>query len=178
MTFGGLCLVFELLLAKSYMDQLIFVIEGIVNMATSTARWSFASIRTNLYMHLIRNDPLSYRYHVTKLMEVLFTRELITRLGSSTRVNMNLVDPGLCIFNLDRKSGRPPDMLRLVRLILNRTTEVGSRALVLAALAGARQLARRVLNLEAGLSQVLYRKGITVSGQISHELFITIVTVK
>ncbi|KAJ5889156.1 NAD(P)-binding protein [Penicillium tannophilum] len=66
-----------------------------------------------------------------------FTRELITRLGSSTRVNMNLVDPGLCISNLDRKSGRPPDMLRLVRFILNRTTEVGSRALVLAASAPA-----------------------------------------
>lgn len=50
---------------------------------------------------------------------------------------MNLVDPGLCISNLDRKSGRPPDMLRLVRLILDRTTEVGSRTLVLAASAPA-----------------------------------------
>ncbi|KAJ5769315.1 NAD(P)-binding protein [Penicillium odoratum] len=78
---------------------------------------------------------LCYRYQATKLMEVLFTRELVARLGSFTRVIINLVNPGLCISNLDRNNGSP--VMKLVRRILDRTTEVGSRTLVLAASAPA-----------------------------------------
>lgn len=78
-----------------------------------------------------------YRYQATKLMEVLFTRELVARLGSSTRVIINLVNPGLCTSNLERNSGKPSVVLRLVRRILDRTTEVGSRTLVLGASAPA-----------------------------------------
>ncbi|KAJ5662863.1 NAD(P)-binding protein [Penicillium longicatenatum] len=77
------------------------------------------------------------RYQVTKLMEILFTRELVSRLGSSTRVIINLVNPGLCSSNLERTSGKPPAVLRLVRYILDRTTEVGGRTLVLGASAPA-----------------------------------------
>lgn len=78
-----------------------------------------------------------YRYQVTKLMEVLFTRELVARLGNSTRVIVNLVNPGLCTSNLDRNSGNPSAVVRLVRRLLDRTTEVGSRTLVLGASAPA-----------------------------------------
>lgn len=70
-------------------------------------------------------------------MEVLFTRELVARLGPSTRVIINLVNPGLCTSNLGRDSVNPPAVLRLVRFILDRTTEVGSRTLVLGASAPA-----------------------------------------
>lgn len=70
-------------------------------------------------------------------MEVLFTRELVARLGDSTRVIVNLVNPGLCTSNLERNSGKPPAVARLLRRILDRTTEVGGRTLVLAASAPA-----------------------------------------
>ncbi|KAJ5722917.1 NAD(P)-binding protein [Penicillium malachiteum] len=73
-----------------------------------------------------------YRYQATKLMEVLFTRELVARLGASTRVIINLVNPGLCTSNIER-SGNPSLLLRIVHRILDRTTEVGSRTLVLGA---------------------------------------------
>ena len=70
-------------------------------------------------------------------MEVLFTRELVARLGSSTGVIINLVNPGLCTSNLERNSGQAPAVVRIVRRILDRTTEVGSRTLVLGASAPA-----------------------------------------
>lgn len=66
-------------------------------------------------------------------MEILFTRELVARLGPATRVIINLVNPGLCVSNLERNSGKQPAALRLVRFMLDRTTEVGSRTLVLGA---------------------------------------------
>ncbi|KAJ5557480.1 NAD(P)-binding protein [Penicillium frequentans] len=100
----------------------------------------FPEINTpDLYAKLNEKSDFSQqpRYQVTKLMEVFFTRELVARLGSSTRVIINLVNPGLCTSNLDRNSGKSPAMLRLVRFILDRTTEVGSRTIVLAASAPA-----------------------------------------
>lgn len=66
-------------------------------------------------------------------MQVFFTRELVARLSSSTGVIINLVNPGLCTSNLERNSDKAPVVLRLVRRILDRTTEVGSRTFVLGA---------------------------------------------
>ncbi|OQE14431.1 hypothetical protein PENFLA_c038G09954 [Penicillium flavigenum] len=76
----------------------------------------FISIRAALYIHLLP------RYQVTKLMEVLFTRELVA--------NLSLASVPLL-------AGKAPAVLRLVRRILDRTTEVGSRSLVLGASAPA-----------------------------------------
>lgn len=77
------------------------------------------------------------RYQVTKLIEVLFTRELIARLKSKTAsapfVIINIVNPGLCFSNLDRSGSEPALIVRIMRRILDRTTEVGGRTLVLAA---------------------------------------------
>lgn len=73
-------------------------------------------------------------------MEVLFVREFVARLGSTSTappVIIDMVNPGLCKSSLLRD---PPLHLRIVlslmSLILARTTEVGSRPLVLAACAG------------------------------------------
>ncbi|CAI7629458.1 unnamed protein product [Penicillium glandicola] len=92
----------------------------------------------DLYAKL--NDKSSFsreaRYRGTKLMEILFTREFVARLGASTRMIVNLVNPGLCTSNLDRDNGNPI-WKRLLRRLLDRTTEVGSRTLVLAASAPA-----------------------------------------
>ncbi|PYI31870.1 NAD(P)-binding protein [Aspergillus indologenus CBS 114.80] len=80
------------------------------------------------------------RYQATKLIEVLFARELVARLGDkqdtivgdTPPVIINLVNPGLCAS--DRARGEPPSILaRIARWIFERTTEVGGRTLVLAA---------------------------------------------
>ncbi|RAH64715.1 NAD(P)-binding protein [Aspergillus aculeatinus CBS 121060] len=80
------------------------------------------------------------RYQATKLIEVLFTRELVARLSTKQEddadgtppVIINIVNPGLCASDLAR--AEPPSVIaRIARQILERTTEVGARTLVLAA---------------------------------------------
>lgn len=65
-------------------------------------------------------------------------RELVARLfkgqeSSSPPVIINLVNPGLCESNIDRADKPPGLLMRRLRSILFRTTEVGGRALVLGA---------------------------------------------
>ncbi|KAF6823824.1 Retinol dehydrogenase 11 [Colletotrichum musicola] len=78
------------------------------------------------------------RYQITKLMEVLFVRELVARRAKTQNsgpnpVIINLVNPGLCESNIDRTGKSPGLVIRLLRPILFRTTEVGGRAMVLGA---------------------------------------------
>jgi retinol dehydrogenase 12 len=81
------------------------------------------------------------RYQVSKLMEVLITRELVARLKSNQDfvehlITINVVNPGLCYSNLGHDNvTKPSFMFRMVYKILARTTEVGGRCLVLAAAA-------------------------------------------
>ncbi|KAB8204197.1 NAD(P)-binding protein [Aspergillus parasiticus] len=97
----------------------------------------------DLYAKLSEREAFSQqpRYQVTKLIEVLFMRELVARLKSKTvsapSVIINIVNPGLCFSNLDRSGSEPPLIVRIMRRILDRTTEVGGRTLVLAAAAPA-----------------------------------------
>ncbi|EXJ82356.1 hypothetical protein A1O3_06169 [Capronia epimyces CBS 606.96] len=94
------------------------------------------------------------RYNVSKLLEVLFVRELVARLNtaatnhststsapttstSTSPVVITLVNPGLCVSQLDRDLPRPLQLvLGLLRLLVGRSTEVGSRTFVHAASAG------------------------------------------
>ncbi|PWY83369.1 short-chain dehydrogenase/reductase [Aspergillus heteromorphus CBS 117.55] len=91
----------------------------------------------DLYAKL--NDQAEFsqqpRYQATKLIEILFTRELVARrkTASPPAVIINVVNPGLCTSNLDRRGPQPPLLVRIVRRILDRTTEVGGRTFVLAA---------------------------------------------
>ena len=95
----------------------------------------------DLYAKL--SDETSYsqqpRYQVSKLLEVLLIRELVARLKPTTppAVIINLVNPGLCSSTLGRSDAPPPVPARIVRRILDRTTEVGARTYVLAASAPA-----------------------------------------
>jgi hypothetical protein len=71
---------------------------------------------------------------------VLFIRELVARLKGEKEttippVIINLVNPGLCTSNLDRSGEKPAAIVRFIRWILDRTTEVGGRTFVLAAAA-------------------------------------------
>lgn len=72
------------------------------------------------------------RYEATKLLEVLINREMAPRIAGSGVV-LNMLNPGLCHSELARDAGF---LVSLAKLIFARSTEVGSRTLVLAASAG------------------------------------------
>lgn len=80
------------------------------------------------------------RYQVTKLIQVIFVCELVARLKGEKKatyspVTINLVNPGLCTSNLNRSGKKPAVIVRFIRWILDRTTDVGGRTFVLAAAA-------------------------------------------
>jgi NAD(P)-dependent dehydrogenase (short-subunit alcohol dehydrogenase family) len=72
------------------------------------------------------------RYPTSKLLEVLVVRQIAPELEGSG-VILNMLNPGLCHSELARDAGL---FLAFFKFLLARTTEVGSRTLVAAALAG------------------------------------------
>ncbi|KAI1626043.1 hypothetical protein EDD37DRAFT_626225 [Exophiala viscosa] len=96
----------------------------------------------DLYEEL--NDKSAFngmdRYNVSKLIEVLFVRELVDRMKATSPeppVVITLVNPGLCRSNLDRSMNVVAQWLLYgFRLIAGRSTEVGSRTLVYGACTG------------------------------------------
>ncbi|KAH7921754.1 NAD(P)-binding protein [Leucogyrophana mollusca] len=71
------------------------------------------------------------RYNVSKLLQVIFVRELAARLPTPTPVSISTVHPGLCYSNIDRDlSGFLKYFLLCLKSISGRSTEVGSRTLV------------------------------------------------
>jgi NAD(P)-dependent dehydrogenase (short-subunit alcohol dehydrogenase family) len=69
------------------------------------------------------------RYYLSKLLQVMFVRELSSRLPTPTLVAVSAVNPGFCHSRLGREVDSNP-FLKL----LARTTEMGSRTLVHAAI--------------------------------------------
>lgn len=78
----------------------------------------------------------SFRYNVSKLLEVFYVRELAKHSQDSGKpsVVINYLNPGLCHSELARDAGIA---LAIFKFFLARTTEVGSRTLVAAASAAA-----------------------------------------
>ncbi|KAG1812234.1 NAD(P)-binding protein [Suillus subaureus] len=79
------------------------------------------------------------RYNLSKMLQVAFVRELAARLPSPTPLVITAVDPGLCHSYLQRELEKYC-LLRIVLafvkwLLRARTSEMGSRTLVYAALA-------------------------------------------
>lgn len=87
------------------------------------------------FMSLTHHRP---SYNVSKLLEVYAVRELATLLPvSDSGVVVNMVNPGLCYSDLGRNVGLLYRMqIGLLRLLMARSTEVGSRTLIHAAVAG------------------------------------------
>ncbi|KAJ5824923.1 Short-chain dehydrogenase/reductase SDR [Penicillium robsamsonii] len=75
---------------------------------------------------------MTERYPLSKLLQVLLVQELADRVRES-EVIVNMLNPGLCHSQLGRDLGLG---FKLVKLILARSTEVGSRTLVASAAAG------------------------------------------
>ncbi|KAJ5171194.1 uncharacterized protein N7500_003977 [Penicillium coprophilum] len=72
------------------------------------------------------------RYPLSKLLEVLLVQALADRVRES-EVVVNMLNPGLCHSQLGRDSGF---WLTLLKMVMARSTEVGSRTLVAGAVAG------------------------------------------
>lgn len=75
---------------------------------------------------------VSERYPTSKLLQILVLKHIAPQLRG-TGVIVNMVNPGLCKSELSRDSGW---FLAFTKLILARSTEVGSRNLVAAVVAG------------------------------------------
>lgn len=88
--------------------------------------------------HILRalSDPstakMNDRYPVSKLLEVLLVQELAGRVRGS-EVIINMINPGLCHSQLGRELGIG---FMIFKLVVARSTEVGSRTLVASASAG------------------------------------------
>ena len=71
------------------------------------------------------------RYNVSKLIEILFIRELVSRLQAHQTPNVTIttVNPGLCRSTLYRDDEKSL-VSHILRWIVSRSTEVGARTLV------------------------------------------------
>ncbi|KAI9451774.1 hypothetical protein F5148DRAFT_1238224 [Russula earlei] len=81
---------------------------------------------------------MATRYHITKLLNVLFVRELAKRLSQNSPVIVNAVNPGYCKSQLRRNMPLPVRVFdKIMEVLIARTTEEGSRQLLWAAVGGA-----------------------------------------
>ncbi|KAK4690832.1 hypothetical protein P7C71_g6046, partial [Lecanoromycetidae sp. Uapishka_2] len=96
------------------------------------------------------------RYNVSKLLEVLYTRELATRTKQNNKpeVIINFLNPGLCQSSLARDA---PIRVHILKFLLARTTEHGSRTLVHAASAGSESHGQYLSNCQVSNPSPLVR---------------------
>lgn len=121
--------------ARSFNTQprLTFIVSDVHGMAHLPERHQpniFAALNADKSAQGMRR-----RYGVTKLLGVLLTRELASRVGEpgDRGVIINCANPGFCVSDLGRGAPlwvRP--LAALLRLVLARTTEMGSRAHIFA----------------------------------------------
>ncbi|KAF7114455.1 hypothetical protein CNMCM5793_008759 [Aspergillus hiratsukae] len=79
-----------------------------------------------------KHGTMRERYPTSKLLQVLVLREMVARMRDDSVV-VNMLNPGLCHSQLGRDAGIG---LALMKMVMARTTEVGSRTLVAGAAAG------------------------------------------
>ena len=117
------------ILVKSSQPRLVIVSSDVHQWTDLADRHEHANVLASF------NDPKLFapsRYPESKLLEVLIARALIQHLPSAYRdVSISLVNPGLCVSELSRN--RPAEARREM-FKKARTTEMGSRTLVDAAL--------------------------------------------
>ncbi|KAL9599165.1 MAG: hypothetical protein Q9219_004032 [cf. Caloplaca sp. 3 TL-2023] len=111
------------------------------------------------------------RYPVSKLLEVLYCRELATRMTQGTKpaVTLNFVNPGLCHSELAREAGLG---LAILKFFFARTTEVGSRNYLWATQAGPESHGKYIdsCSLYDVAPFVTSKEGIQTQGRIWDEL--------
>lgn len=89
-----------------------------------------------IFAHLNEKSSanMDERYPTSKLMEVFAVREMAAKEGAeASPVTINMLNPGLCESELAREGNA---RIKIMKFLLARTTEEGSRTLVHAASAG------------------------------------------
>jgi len=96
----------------------------------------------SIFMALNKSDKpdMADRYQTSKLLGVFFIRALVEQIqlgkNANQRVIMNMVNPGLCDSGLTRDAtGLQSAFFWLLKKILGRSAEVGSRTLIAGAAA-------------------------------------------
>jgi len=84
--------------------------------------------------HCKKDGVQAKRYGVSKLMNVFFTRSLAEHIPSTAALTVNAVNPGLCHSDLTRNRKNSTLKFQIWKLVNARSTEVGSRTLLHAAL--------------------------------------------
>ncbi|EJU05780.1 NADP-binding protein [Dacryopinax primogenitus] len=84
--------------------------------------------------HCKKDGVLGKRYSVSKLLNVFFTRSLAEHIPKTSALTVNAVNPGLCHSELTRNRKNPTWRFWFWKLVNGRSTEVGSRTLLHAAL--------------------------------------------
>ena len=78
---------------------------------------------------------MGWQYPNTKMLNILFTRELASRLPASSPLVVNCVSPGVCKSELDRNYSWPFSWIgRIINTAIGWSAERGSRQLISAAL--------------------------------------------
>ena len=97
----------------------------------------------SIFEALKKNDPayMLDRYNTSKLLEVFFVRSLAEAMRTGPhaeeKVILNTINPGLCHSSLARSiTGIQGLVFWLLKLLMARTTEMGSRTLVAGATGG------------------------------------------
>lgn len=106
------------------------IVSSEVHGWTKFAEWKESKVFPALDDEKTAN--MGERYQTSKLLEVLAIRQIAPKMNG-TGVILNYLNPGLCHSELGRDAGWG---LYLMKLVLARSTEVGSRTLVSAAVAG------------------------------------------
>ncbi|KAH8901080.1 putative short-chain dehydrogenase [Thozetella sp. PMI_491] len=99
----------------------------------------FDGVHGNLFETLSRPETMDeHRYPFSKQLAILATRNLASLLPlSDNKVIINVVNPGFCKSELAREAnGVQRVMMNIMKLLLARTTEQGSRTLLNAAFSG------------------------------------------
>ncbi|KAI9755531.1 MAG: hypothetical protein M4579_004257 [Chaenotheca gracillima] len=118
---------------------------------------------------------MSDRYNVSKLLEVFTVREMAPRMSSSgkPKVILSCLNPGLCHSELTRDvNGVRGAFISFMKLVVGRTTEVGSRTLVASVDAGGESHGEYMSNgVVAGVAPLVTgSEGPTIQKQVWAEL--------
>lgn len=116
------------------------VLPQLVIISSNTHGWAkFPSVEENQniseYLGDEQSADMSKRYELSKLIQILYLRELCAK-QAQPRVVINIVNPGLCKSGISRESTCVDYVFAVIAFLIARSTEVGSRTEVQAASAG------------------------------------------
>ncbi|KAL9030757.1 MAG: hypothetical protein Q9196_001135 [Gyalolechia fulgens] len=118
-----------------------------------------------------KTADMKNRYPASKLLEVFYGRELATRMKQTGKadVTLNIVTPGLCYSELTREGSL---MVAILKFLMGRSTEEGSRNMIWATLAGPKSHGKYIDTCQFAEVSPFVRspEGVKTQGRIWDEL--------